>query len=157
MPKFLAGLQENSRDISLTLDASFWQALMMQRRWSTDAVTPFERCRVLDPDPRTPGLEQALSDVRRSFPMFRDAKILEQWGGIIDVTPDGVPIIDHISTVPGLVVATGFSGHGFGIGPAAGKLAVELGIDARPLVDPAPFQFSRFGRKPKTAFAAAQA
>ena len=157
MPKFLAGLRENSRDISLTLDASFWQAVTMQRRWSADAVTPFERCRVLDPDPRTPGLEKALSDVKRSFPMFRDARIVEQWGGIIDVTPDGVPIIDHISSVPGLVVATGFSGHGFGIGPAAGQLAVELGIGARPLVDPAPFQFSRFDRKPKTSLAAAQA
>jgi len=157
MPKFLSGLRENSRDISLTLDASFLHALTMQRRWSADAVTPFERCRVLDPDPRGSGLEQALDDVRRSFPMFRDAKILEQWGGIIDVTPDGVPIIDRILSVPGLVVATGFSGHGFGIGPAAGQLAVELGIGARPLVDPAPFQFSRFDRKPKIALSAAQA
>lgn len=152
LPKFLSGLRENHRAVSLSLDDSFRQAFMTPRHWSSDVVTPFEHCRVLDPDPRTSGLEQALATVIRSFPTFCDAEITEQWGGIIDVTPDGVPIIDQIFNVPGLVVATGFSGHGFGIGPAAGQLAVELGIGARPLVDPTPFQLARFFRKSETMF-----
>ncbi len=65
-------------------------------------------------------------------------------GGMIDVTPDAVPVISAVDDVPGLVVATGFSGHGFGIGPAAGRLAADLVTGAAPLVDPAPFRFSRF-------------
>jgi glycine/D-amino acid oxidase-like deaminating enzyme len=46
--------------------------------------------------------------------------------------------------LPGLIVAAGFSGHGFGIGPAAGRLAAELAIAATPSVDPTAFRISRF-------------
>jgi glycine/D-amino acid oxidase-like deaminating enzyme len=63
---------------------------------------------------------------------------------MIDVTPDAVPIISKVDSHPGLYIATGFSGHGFGIGPAAGELAADLVTDGTPLVDPTPFRFSRF-------------
>ncbi|MGB3555379.1 MAG: FAD-dependent oxidoreductase, partial [Jannaschia sp.] len=62
------------------------------------------------------------------------------------VTPDGVPVIDD-APLSGLVIATGFSGHGFGIGPAAGQLAAEIATGAPTLVDPAPFRLSRFDRR----------
>jgi glycine/D-amino acid oxidase-like deaminating enzyme len=55
-----------------------------------------------------------------------------------------VPYISPVGTLPGLTVATGFSGHGFGIGPAAGRLAAELAVGATPSVDPAAFRASRF-------------
>ena len=69
---------------------------------------------------------------------------MQQWGGYIDVTPDVVPYISQAGDLPGLTVATGFSGHGFGIGPAAGRLAAELAIGAAPSVDPTAFRVSRF-------------
>ena len=78
------------------------------------------------------------------YPRFRGVHIVQQWGGYIDVTPDVVPYISAVGALPGLTVATGFSGHGFGIGPAAGRLAAELAIDAAPSVDPEPFRVSRF-------------
>jgi len=59
-------------------------------------------------------------------------------------TPDSDPVIDSVARLPGLTVATGFSGHGFGTGPAAGQLAADLVTGAVPLVDPAPYRFSRF-------------
>ncbi|GIT20214.1 MAG: hypothetical protein CM1200mP39_30200 [Dehalococcoidia bacterium] len=46
--------------------------------------------------------------------------------------------------LPGFFLATGLSGHGFGIGPAAGQLAADVATAAEPLVDPTPFRFSRF-------------
>jgi len=46
--------------------------------------------------------------------------------------------------LPGFFVATGFSGHGFGIGPAAGRLAADIVTADAPIVDPAPFRFERF-------------
>jgi glycine/D-amino acid oxidase-like deaminating enzyme len=49
-----------------------------------------------------------------------------------------------VDAVPGLVVATGFSGHGFGIGPAAGRLAGEIATGRRTMVDATPFRYSRF-------------
>jgi glycine/D-amino acid oxidase-like deaminating enzyme len=65
---------------------------------------------------------------------------------MIDVTPDQIPVISPISEIAGLVVATGLSGHGFGIGPGVGRLAADLVLDRTPLVDPTPFAFERFSR-----------
>jgi glycine/D-amino acid oxidase-like deaminating enzyme len=55
-----------------------------------------------------------------------------------------VPYISQVGALPGLTVATGFSGHGFGIGPAAGRLAAQLAIGDALSADPAPFRASRF-------------
>jgi glycine/D-amino acid oxidase-like deaminating enzyme len=65
--------------------------------------------------------------------------------------PDVVPVISAVDEVPGLVIATGFSGHGFGIGPGAGRLVADIVTGSNPIVDPAPFRFSRFtdGSKPQ--------
>ncbi len=63
---------------------------------------------------------------------------------MIDVTPDAVPVISEVDGIPGLVIATGFSGHGFGIGPAAGRLAAEIATGRPTIVDPTPFRYSRF-------------
>ena len=146
LPDFLPGLRRNRHELALTLDHGLWQGATTPRRWSAEAVTPFERCRVLDPEPQQHALGQAMREVRAVFPVFAQARVAQSWGGIIDVTPDGVPILDHAPGLPGLVIATGCSGHGFGIGPGAGQLAAELATGAAPLVDPAPFRLARFGR-----------
>ena len=63
---------------------------------------------------------------------------------MIDVMPDAIPVISAVDEMPGFFIATGFSGHGFGIGPAAGRLIAEMVMGAPPLVDPTPFRLSRF-------------
>jgi glycine/D-amino acid oxidase-like deaminating enzyme len=73
-------------------------------------------------------------------------QIVESWAGLMDVTPDAVPIIDRVEGRPGLFVATGFSGHGFGIGPGAGRLMADIVAGDRPVVDPKPFRLARFPR-----------
>jgi len=65
---------------------------------------------------------------------------------MIDVTPDSLPVICKLEQIPGLTLASGFSGHGFGTGPAAGQLAADLICDTTPLVDPAPYRLDRFQR-----------
>jgi len=114
------------------------------RRWSLDRESPFEKQRVLDPAPNARLNEQALAAMRTLFPAFQRVPVVQHWAGYIDVTPDVIPYISPIASLPGLVVATGFSGHGFGIGPAAGRLAAELATGATPSVDPAPFRHERF-------------
>ena len=54
------------------------------------------------------------------------------------------PVIGPAAAIPGLMLATGFSGHGFGTGPAAGQLAADLLSGAPPIVDPAPYRLDRF-------------
>ena len=59
----------------------------------------------------------------------------------------GAGDLARVDTLPGFFIATGFSGHGFGIGPGAGRLMADLVTGAAPIVDPAPFRFSRFARR----------
>ena len=68
------------------------------------------------------------------------------YAGFIDVTPDMVPVIDG-SALDGLVLMTGFSGHGLGLAPAAGRLGAELATQHPPEAAQAearPFRLSRF-------------
>jgi glycine/D-amino acid oxidase-like deaminating enzyme len=65
------------------------------------------------------------------------------------VTPDAVPVISPVEQLPGFFIATGFSGHGFGIGPGAGRLMADLVMSAPPIVDPAPYRFARFSNGSK--------
>jgi glycine/D-amino acid oxidase-like deaminating enzyme len=67
---------------------------------------------------------------------------------MIDVTPDAVPVISTVDAVPGFIIATGFSGHGFGIGPGAGRMIADMARGATPVVDPAPFRIGRFDDGP---------
>ena len=99
---------------------------------------------MLDPAPDTARNLQALARMKALYPAAANMQIVQHWAGLIDVTPDVVPVISSVESLPGLVIATGFSGHGFGIGPAAGRLAADLATGARPIVDPTPFRFSRF-------------
>jgi glycine/D-amino acid oxidase-like deaminating enzyme len=91
-------------------------------------------------------LAEAKSNLTRSFPAFKDMTIAGRWAGLIDVTPDAVPVISPVQALPGFFLASGFSGHGFGIGPASGRLIADLVAGDRPIVDPAPFRFERLAR-----------
>jgi len=55
-------------------------------------------------------------------------------------------VIDEVSSVPGLILAAGFSGHGFGIGPGASHLVADIVTGHEPIVDPRPYRLSRFNR-----------
>lgn len=85
----------------------------------------------------------AFSDV---VPAFANAEIEEFWCGLIDMTPDGLPVIDLAGQVEGLVVAAGFSGHGFCLGPITGRLVRDLALGRAPSLDLSAFTLSRFGR-----------
>ncbi len=71
-------------------------------------------------------VRQAQDEIRRFLPVIADLEIEAVWAGIIDTLPDVIPVMGHVNGVDGLLVATGFSGHGFGLGPMAGKVMAEL-------------------------------
>ena len=148
---FLPVARIKRHDLQLRLGQRFLDEWRTPRHWALDRPSPFERVRVLDPAPSHTMLEKAQANIAAHFPAFKNAKIAESWAGLIDVTPDAVPVIAPVQALPGFFVATGFSGHGFGIGPAAGRLMADLVAGDPPLVDPTPFRFERFtdGSKPK--------
>src|SRR6516225_3460070 len=114
------------------------------RQWSLDQSSPFEAMRVLDPEPDQFVVELARAASAAAFPIFRKAIVAESWGGMIDVMPDAIPVISPVESLSGFFIATGFSGHGFGIGPGAGKLVADMVAGNPTLVDPVPFRLSRF-------------
>lgn len=141
---FLPAARMERATLRLRLSAAFLEEWRQPKRWSLDGESPFERVRVLDPPPYEPILRQARNSVVAAFPAFRNMRVAERWGGVIDVTPDALPVISAVDVLPGFFIATGFSGHGFGIGPGAGRLMADLVTGATPVVDPHPFRFSRF-------------
>jgi glycine/D-amino acid oxidase-like deaminating enzyme len=138
------------KTVRLRVGHRFGEEIRQARPWTMDQMSPFERTRILDPKPQEWDMRQARRNLEAVFPVFKQAVIQQIWAGLIDVTPDAVPVISGVESTPGLFLSTGFSGHGFGIGPGAGRLTAELVAGDAPVVDPAPFAFSRFvkGRRP---------
>jgi glycine/D-amino acid oxidase-like deaminating enzyme len=153
MFQFLPVLRAEWETIRPRLGWRFVEEWRLERPWKMDEISPFERVRVLDPLPIAEHLAAARRNLDSQYPAFGTVPTVASWGGMIDVTPDVVPVIDGVDGLDGLFVATGFSGHGFGIGPGAGRLAADLVTGAKAIVDPAPFRLSRFsdGSRPRPA------
>ncbi|MEQ8603595.1 MAG: FAD-binding oxidoreductase [Marivibrio sp.] len=144
MRRFWPAFMAERAAIKIRFGRAFFEALRTTADWPLDGESPFEATRILDPEPDEGVLDHALDALKRTFPALADLKASQRWAGMIDVTPDAVPAIGPVDALPGLFVATGFSGHGFGIGPGAGRLAADLIAGDAPIVDPEPFRFSRF-------------
>ena len=144
--KFLPLMKLSAKDLRIRLKppAGYPGAWGSRSRWSGDEVTPFERMRVLDPPPSETVRRRLNERLPRMAPWLHEAGIAELWAGMIDVTPDAVPYICEAPTLPGLVVGTGMSGHGFGIGPAVGRILADLATGRSPGFDLSRFRFERF-------------
>jgi len=141
--RYLPQLKAQRDFLKISFGKYFFNDLALARRWNADSVTPFERVRVQDPAANATLNGDALRNLRAAWPVFDKAEIAQAWAGTIDVTPDSNPVIGPVAALPGLTLATGFSGHGFGTSPAAGQLAADLVSGATPLIDPAPYRFER--------------
>jgi glycine/D-amino acid oxidase-like deaminating enzyme len=91
-------------------------------------------------------LELTAEKVGNRFPGLADAAISSSYAGCYDVTPDWNPVISATG-IDGLIVAAGFSGHGFKIAPSVGRLIADLVIDGRsadPRIPESDFRLARF-------------
>jgi glycine/D-amino acid oxidase-like deaminating enzyme len=147
LPQFFGAAIRQRHEYRLRLMGRFSEEARIARHWALDEASPFEATRVLDPSPNPDIVEESRKNLVRAFPAFAPARIAQAWGGLIDTTPDAVPVIGPVQATPGFFLMSGFSGHGFGIGPGAGRLMAELVTGAVPVVDPAPFRFERFGSR----------
>ncbi|WP_372801014.1 NAD(P)/FAD-dependent oxidoreductase [Paracoccus seriniphilus] len=112
-------------------------------KWALDRETPMERMRILDPTPDAATIRLTHQRACALIPGMARATVQASWAGYIDSTPDGVPAIGETS-LPGFVLAAGFSGHGFGIGPGAGEMIAAMVTGETPLLDPAAYHPDRF-------------
>ncbi|MDR1788663.1 MAG: FAD-binding oxidoreductase [Treponema sp.] len=86
----------------------------------------------------------ACRSIEGYFPALANIKVLRAWAGWMDDCADHVPVLSFVDEVPGLILACGFSGHGFGISPCVGKLLAELAAGEAPCRDISAFRYDRF-------------
>lgn len=129
--------------LSYSFGAPFFNGPDSFQRWGGDTLSPFERFRVLDPQPEPRLLRKGLKGLIEAYPALASVGVRHQWGGMVDCTPDALPVIGPVQSVPGLHISAGHTGHGFGVGPATGHLSADLIRGDRPLVDPRPFRYER--------------
>lgn len=150
LPDFMGNLKMSWRRLKPT-GRRFLAEWSDARRRGPEAVSAYERTRVNDPDPTPRFVEATHRRLVERFPAFAGVPVVETWAGLLDVTADAVPVISRVDRIPGFYIGTGFSGHGFTLGPAAGHLLAELATGATPSVDLAAFRASRFadGSRPQ--------
>ncbi len=127
----MAGRQQPNDQLRVTSGAGNWNGVL----------TTEPRPRV---SPPAGSVHQVIEKLSHVLPAFKTCPIHAIWAGLLDLTPDGLPVIDRVPGVDGLTIAIGFSGHGFGIGPVTGQIIADLVQGEPPSFDLQPFRFARF-------------
>ena len=142
--KYIPALMTEIKNLHLSIGREFAEEWSAPKKWALDGESPFEKTRVLNPQANPRVLKNMRRNLDTVFPQLAGVGFVESWAGMIETTPDVIPVIDEAPSLPGFYIATGFSGHGFGIGPGAGKAIAGLltGNDSGiPLQE---FRLSRF-------------
>lgn len=141
--KFWPTFKIRRKNVSLRMSGKFWHELRQEIDYRFRNISPFERERITDPDPDMSLLGDAINQLGIVFPGLSGLQMAGAWGGLIDSTPDAVPVISNVESIPGLVIASGFSGHGFGLTPGVGRVLSCIVTGETPPVDIKPFRYSR--------------
>ena len=92
-------------------------------------------------------LERVVEPAIHRLPALEAAQVSNGWAGLYETTPDHNAVLGPPGGVAGLMLANGFSGHGFMHAPAVGQLIAEWIVDGRPSIDLAPLRLERFNER----------
>jgi glycine/D-amino acid oxidase-like deaminating enzyme len=142
--RFLPAFRASPESIRFAIGRDFFRAIATPSRWALDTQSPFERERVLNPPPVARELREMRAALDAWLPEIAGPGFVETWGGMIEASPDVLPFIAPIDSIGDFYVASGFSGHGFGIGPGAGKLIADMVSGTADAEQLRRFRLSRF-------------
>lgn len=125
-----AGRQELNGAMRITDGGAPWS-------WPSRPLIP------ADIQPSAVMIATVLQRAWQLIPALRAMRVARVWGGLLDVTPDEIPVIAR-TDVRGFVIAAGFSGHGFCLGPVTGRLICDLVTTGRSSLPIAAFSLDRF-------------
>ncbi|MBI2846940.1 MAG: FAD-binding oxidoreductase [Chloroflexi bacterium] len=143
LPRFL----RLRKSIRLNLDWPHLVREIKRTRPFRSGITPsLDFPTGLEPPANQNFVRARLQALYRLMPSLREKnlKITKAWGGLLDMTPDLLSVMGEVERPRGLIVAAGFSGHGFGLGPLTGKLLSELILDGKPSLPIKAFRLARF-------------
>jgi len=99
------------------------------------------------------GVREYIARGATLVPALADVPLAEVWWGTLAMTPDRLPIIGPVPGIEGYLLATGFSGHGFCLGPAVGDMLSQLIVEDETALALASLRLTRFAdgeREPDT-------
>jgi glycine/D-amino acid oxidase-like deaminating enzyme len=140
---FLPGYWKNRKLFRFHVGRPLFRSLAGVLPGSRVRRHPMTWDRGIGPAPNAAKVRRSLAEMRRLYPSLTGLAVTRSWAGYIDATPDAIPVIGEAGP-GGLVIATGFSGHGFAMGPIVGRLVAELVTDGKPSLDLRAFRLSRF-------------
>ena len=111
------------------------------QKWDSHIIEKAEKNQTL------PSLRNIHSTLGLAFdiiPVLKKSFTKQFWGGLLDLIPDSLPVLDNVSEVEGLVVGAGFSGHGFGTAPANSHILSNIVLGVNSKIPFKPFSIERF-------------
>ncbi|MCL4425677.1 MAG: FAD-binding oxidoreductase [Firmicutes bacterium] len=79
-------------------------------------------------------LQEVSAKVTNLLPVLKKVRLVRQWAGLYDITPDSQPILGEAPGIKGFYNIVGFSGHGFMLGPIIGQLMADLIVEEEPAI-----------------------
>ncbi|MFN8558149.1 MAG: FAD-binding oxidoreductase [Dehalococcoidia bacterium] len=141
---FLPNYLKNWRMFNMHVGAELVKDIGRRLPWSSARAHPFAHTVGVEPEPNIETVKRSRRNLVELVPSLSGVRIRHAWAGLIDATPDAVPVLGPAPNPEGFIFATGFSGHGFAMGPIAGRVVAELILDGRPSVDISGMDYARF-------------
>lgn len=141
---FAPGLFDNWATFKFHFNKRFFDDLVDRMPGSDASKQPTIGRRTNQAEPYKVRVSNAMANLQKVFPQIKQVGIVDTWAGDIDVTPDAVPVIDQFDNPKHFFVATGFSGHGFAMGPVVGKVLADWITTGQPSITLAGMELSRF-------------
>jgi len=141
---FWPNFKAQRANIKILVGRESWDSLGVMLGGPEALTRHMKRHRALDPSPNAKAAGRVLAEFKKLLPAMKNLSVEKSWAGMIEATPDEIPVLDAVPGYRGLYVATGFSGHGFGLGPIAGRLMAEKIADTHVSLDLSAFRFTRF-------------
>lgn len=138
----LAGRQEVGGRVRFTGGGEPWPHALAELDEGSDVTQP-----------RISEVAAAMDRAVAVLPALAGARVARIWGGLLDMTPDALPVIERVQEVEGLVIAAGFSGHGFCLGPVTGRILRDLTLEGTTSFPVEAFRRDRFAGISETAAA----
>ena len=139
-PNFL----KNRQNIKINVGKQLVQDILRAMPWSPTKKHPFAHTVGVEPEPNRDKVTTTMQRFHELFPSLESVGVKRVWAGRIDATADAVPVMGEVDKLKGFIFATGFSGHGFAMGPIVGKVISELILEGKPSIDLYALRHSRF-------------
>jgi glycine/D-amino acid oxidase-like deaminating enzyme len=145
--RFLPTYIANRKGVTVGVGKRLFESCRWNSAYLSGNPARYDEIRVPVVAPNSEQLDRCAAFATRDLQFQTPVRLVEKWACRVDMTPDGVPVIDEVKSIPGLVVATGMSGHGFGISLGVGETVADMIDTGSPAISLHEFRLDRFSER----------